>query len=78
MPKTADLLEEITTLKAMLIAAEARDRRKDERIERLEKRLEATIRVTEAASQVRKDGGADDTPDALHRAVERSMATREN
>jgi transposase len=41
MPNTADLLEEIATLKAMLIAAEARDRRKDERIERLEKLVAA-------------------------------------
>jgi transposase len=37
MPNTADLLEEIAALKAMLIAADARDRRKDEWIERLEK-----------------------------------------
>jgi hypothetical protein len=37
MPVTADLLEEIATLKAMLIAADARDKRKDERIARLEK-----------------------------------------
>jgi len=41
MPNTADLLEEIAALKAMLIAAEARDRRKDERIERLEKLVAA-------------------------------------
>lgn len=41
MPKTADLLEEIAALKAMLIAADARDRRKDERIERLEKLVAA-------------------------------------
>lgn len=31
MPKTADLLEEIAALKALLIAADARDKRKDER-----------------------------------------------
>jgi len=37
MPKTADLHEEIAVLKAMLIAADARDKRKDERIARLEK-----------------------------------------
>ena len=41
MPNTADLLEEIATLKAMLIAAEARNLRKDERIERLEKLVAA-------------------------------------
>lgn len=41
MPNTADLLEEIATLKAMLIAADARDLRKDERIERLEKLVAA-------------------------------------
>ncbi len=41
MSKTADLLEEIAALKAMLIAADARDRRKDERIERLEKLVAA-------------------------------------
>ncbi len=41
MPNTADLLEEIAALKAMLIAAEARDRRKDERIARLEKLVAA-------------------------------------
>ena len=41
MPKTADLLEEIAALKAMLIAADARDKRKDERIERLEKLVAA-------------------------------------
>ena len=41
MPKTADLLEEIAALKAMLIAAEARGKRKDERIARLEKLVAA-------------------------------------
>jgi hypothetical protein len=41
MPNTADLLGEITALKAMLIAAEARNLRKDERIERLEKLVAA-------------------------------------
>ncbi|MCV2880333.1 transposase, partial [Sedimentimonas flavescens] len=41
MPKTADLLEEIAVLKAMLIAADARDKRKDERIARLEKLVAA-------------------------------------
>lgn len=41
MPNTADLLEEIAALKAMLIAADARDLRKDERIERLEQLVAA-------------------------------------
>jgi transposase len=41
MPKTADLHEEIAALKAMLIAADARDKRKDERIARLEKLVAA-------------------------------------
>lgn len=41
MPKTADQLEEIAALKAMLIAADARDKRKDERIARLEKLVAA-------------------------------------
>lgn len=41
MPNTADLLGEITALKAMLIASEARNLRKDERIERLEKLVAA-------------------------------------
>jgi len=41
MPKIADLLEEIAALKAMLIAADARDKRKDERIARLEKLVAA-------------------------------------
>jgi hypothetical protein len=41
MSKTADLLEEIAALKAMLIASDARDKRKDERIERLEKLVAA-------------------------------------
>lgn len=41
MPHTADLLEEIATLKAMLIASEAHNLRKDERIERLEKLVAA-------------------------------------
>lgn len=41
MPNTADLLEEIAALKAMLIAADARDLRKDERIARLEKLVAA-------------------------------------
>ena len=41
MPNTADLLDEIATLKAMLIASEARNVRKDERIERLEKLVAA-------------------------------------
>jgi hypothetical protein len=41
MPDTADLLGEIAALKAMLIAAEARDLRKDERIARLEKLVAA-------------------------------------
>ena len=43
MPDTADLLEEIAALKAILIAAKARDQRKDERIARLE-RLVAAFR----------------------------------
>ena len=41
MPNTADLLGEIAALKAMLIAAEARNLHKDERIERLEKLVAA-------------------------------------
>lgn len=41
MPDTADLLEEISARKAMLIAAEARDLRKDERTLRLEKLVAA-------------------------------------
>lgn len=41
IPKTADLLEEIAALKAMLIAANARDKRKDERIARLERLVAA-------------------------------------
>ena len=41
MPKAADLLEEIAALKGMLIAAEARDKRKDARIARLEKLIAA-------------------------------------
>ncbi len=41
MPNTVELLEEIAALKAMLIAADARDLRKDERIERLEKLVAA-------------------------------------
>jgi hypothetical protein len=41
MPKTSDLLEEVATLKALLTAADARERRKDERIERLEKLVAA-------------------------------------
>jgi len=41
MPHTADLLEEIAALKAMLIASEAHNLRKDERIERLEKLVAA-------------------------------------
>ena len=41
MPEAADLLEEIATLKAMLIASEAHNLRKDERIERLEKLVAA-------------------------------------
>ncbi len=36
MLTTADLLDEIAALKAMLSAAEARERSKDERIARLE------------------------------------------
>ena len=39
--KEADLLEEIAALKAMLIVADAREKRKDERIERLEKLVAA-------------------------------------
>ncbi len=41
MPNTADLLGDIAALKAMLIASEARDKRKDERIARLEKLVAA-------------------------------------
>ena len=41
MPDTTDLLGEIATLKAMLIASEARSSRKDERIARLEKLVAA-------------------------------------
>jgi len=46
MPDTADLLGEIAALKAMLIAAEARDLRKDERIARLEKLVAAFRQAT--------------------------------
>jgi len=41
MPETADLLEEIAALRALLSAAEARDQRKDARIARLEKLVAA-------------------------------------
>ena len=41
MPNTPDRLKVIAVLKAMLIAADARDKRKDERIERLEKLVAA-------------------------------------
>lgn len=41
MPKTADLLDEISTLKAILVASEARNLRNNERIERLEKLVAA-------------------------------------
>jgi len=41
MPNIADMLEEIATLKVMLIASEARNHRKDERIKRLEKLVAA-------------------------------------
>lgn len=41
MLNTADLPEDIAALKAMLVAAEARNQRKDERIERLEKLVAA-------------------------------------
>lgn len=41
MPDTADLLEEITKLKAMLIASEAHSLRQDDRIARLEKLVAA-------------------------------------
>ncbi len=45
MPKTADLPEEITALKAMLIAREARNLRKEERNERLENLVAAFRRA---------------------------------
>lgn len=45
MPDTASLLEEIDALKALLIASEARNQRKDERIERLEKLVAAFRQV---------------------------------
>src|SRR3546814_2479014 len=41
MPETADLLDNIAALKALLIAATAREARKDERIERMEKLVAA-------------------------------------
>jgi hypothetical protein len=41
MSETADLLQEIAALKVMLIAADARDRRKEERIAHLEKLVAA-------------------------------------
>ena len=41
MLNTADLLDEIAALKAMLTAAEARERNKDERIARLEQLVAA-------------------------------------
>lgn len=41
MPNAADVLGEIAALKAMLVASEARNLRKDERIERLEKLVAA-------------------------------------
>jgi transposase len=41
IPNTANLLEDVAALRAMLIAAEARDLRKDERIARLEQLVAA-------------------------------------
>ena len=64
MSKTADLLEEIAALKAMLIAADARDRRKDERIERLEKLVAAFRRADFGRKSEKSD------PDQFELALE--------
>ena len=64
MPKAADLLDEIATLKALLAASEARSSRKDERIERLEK-LVAAFR--QAAFGRRSEKG---DPDQFELALE--------
>lgn len=71
MPKTADLLEEIAALKAMLIAADARDKRKDERIARLEK-LVAAFR--QAAFGRRSEKGDPDQFELALEDLETAMA----
>ena len=64
MPETADLLEEITALKAMLIASEARNNRKDERIARLEKLVAAFRQAAFGRRSERSD------PDQFELALE--------
>lgn len=64
MPETADLLEEIATLKAMLIASEAHNLRKDERIERLEKLVAAFRHATFGRRSEKSD------PDQFELALE--------
>lgn len=64
MPETPDLLKEIATLKAMLIASEAHNLRKDERIARLEK----LVAVFRHAAFGRRSGKSD--PDQFELALE--------
>jgi transposase len=64
MPNTVDLLEEIAALKAMLIAADARNLRKDERIERLEKLVAAFKQAAFGRRSEKSD------PDQLELALE--------
>ncbi len=55
MLNAADLPDEIAALKAMLVAAEARDQRKDERIERLEKLVAAFRQVAFGHKSEKRD-----------------------
>lgn len=64
MPNTADLLGEIAALKAMLIASEVRNLRKDERIEQLEKLVAAFKQATFGRRSEKTD------PDQFERALE--------
>ena len=64
MPETTDLLKEIATLKAMLIASEAHNLRKDERIARLEKLVAAFKHAAFGRRSEKSD------PDQLELALE--------
>jgi len=64
MPDIPDLLGEIAMLEAMLIASEARNLRKDERIERLEKLVAAFRQATFGRRSEKSD------PDQFELALE--------
>ena len=76
MPKTADLLEEIAALKAMLIAADARDKRKAEHGERLEAKARHKLDHLKERTQTNTPAEVDRKRAVIQAALDRARARR--